>query len=138
MGGVPFNVRHAWKSRTRTVGSVTLGQAVGQRSARRKAVARQTAVTIPQDVGSSICATGVQCLCGLLAASRRHEPTPHPLSSIRRPTPDMSSNAVDPTEVDANQAPLVPAVFADRDTAARAVEELLRAGIDRADIGVVV
>jgi hypothetical protein len=35
-------------------------------------------------------------------------------------------------------APLVPALFADRDTAAAAVEELLRAGIDRADIGVAV
>jgi hypothetical protein len=35
-------------------------------------------------------------------------------------------------------APLVPALFADRDTAARAVEELLHAGIDQADIGVAV
>jgi hypothetical protein len=42
----------------------------------------------------------------------------------------MSTNEVD--------APLVPALFADRDAAARAVEELLRAGIDRDDIGVVV
>jgi hypothetical protein len=42
----------------------------------------------------------------------------------------MSTNEV--------EAPLVPALFPDRDAAARAVEELLRAGIDRADIGVVV
>jgi hypothetical protein len=42
----------------------------------------------------------------------------------------MSSSEVD--------APLVPAMFADRDTAAAAVEDLLRAGISRDDIGVAV
>jgi hypothetical protein len=45
----------------------------------------------------------------------------------------MSSNPVD-----TDAAPLVPALFANRDAAARAVEELLRAGVDRDDIGVVV
>ncbi|HEY2592898.1 MAG TPA: hypothetical protein VGK33_03235 [Chloroflexota bacterium] len=39
---------------------------------------------------------------------------------------------------DEAEAPLVPALFADRDTAAKAIEELLRAGIDRGDIGVAV
>jgi hypothetical protein len=42
----------------------------------------------------------------------------------------MSTNEV--------EAPLVPALFSNRDAAARAIEELLRAGIDRADIGVAV
>jgi hypothetical protein len=42
----------------------------------------------------------------------------------------MSTNVAD--------APLVPAVFANRDAAAKAVEGLLQAGISTADIGIVV
>jgi hypothetical protein len=36
------------------------------------------------------------------------------------------------------QAPLVPAVFANRDAASAAIEALLQAGVDQSDIGVVV